>query len=52
MATDINSHKVQTATDPDPIFHRLDIPGKRIPHPHEGLRDNKMDLLASIYCLN
>ena len=29
-------------TNPDPLFHRLNIPGKRTPYPPEGLRDNKM----------
>ena len=52
MATDVNSQKLQTDTNSDPSFHRLDILGKRIPSPHEGLGDNKMDLLEAIYSLN
>lgn len=52
MAMDMNSHGVQTDTNPDPSFHKLDILGKRIPCPHEGLRDNKMDSFAPIYSLN
>lgn len=34
MQTDVNSHIEQTGTNPDPLFHRLHLPGKRISYPH------------------
>lgn len=43
MGTEVNSHKEQTDTNPDPLFHRLDIPGNRIPYSQEELKDNKTD---------
>lgn len=49
MGTDVYSHKGQTDTNPDTLFHRLDIPGKRILYPHEGLSDNKTDLLVDLF---
>lgn len=51
-AADINCPTQQTDTNSDPLFHNLDIPGQKIPCPHEGLRDNKTNLVASIYSLN
>lgn len=41
MRTEVNNHEEQTGTNPNPLFHRLDISGNRIPYPQEGLGDNK-----------